>query len=126
MRRADFEWIVPAGHPAFAGHFPASPIVPGVVLLDRALLFAEAFLGRSAITWQIAEAKFHRPVGPGEKLAYHLHERVHAGADTRSNSNAKTYEQAYKKAPAGAGAVIAFSIRAGRHEVAAGRLQATP
>ncbi|SBT07783.1 conserved hypothetical protein [Candidatus Accumulibacter aalborgensis] len=112
MRRADFEWIVPAGHPAFAGHFPGSPIVPGVVLLDRVLLFAEAFSGKSAITWQIAEAKFYRPVGPGEKLAYHLHERVHA--------------RAYDKAPAGAGAVIAFSIRANAHEVAAGRLQATP
>lgn len=100
MRRADFEWIIPAGHPAFAGHFPGRPIVPGVVLLDRALFFAEAFLGRAATAWHIAQAKFFSPVGPGEKLVYRLQERVHERA----------------------GEFVVFSVRAGEREVAAGSL----
>jgi len=97
MRRADFEWRVPADHPAFAGHFPGRPIVPGVVLLDRALLCAEAFLGTPAIVWQIAHSKFFSPVGPGETLVFQLQ--------------------------AAAGGSIAFSIRSGGREVAAGSLK---
>ena len=62
------EWIVPADHPAFAGHFPGRPIVPGVVLLDQSLLRAGALPeGRR---WCIAQAKFLRPVGPGEMLRW--------------------------------------------------------
>ena len=97
MRRADFEWRVPADHPAFAGHFPGRPIVPGVVLLDRALLCAEAFLGTPAIVWQIAHSKFFSPVGPGETLVFRLQEQP----DT----------------------ALTFSIRAGEREVASGRLR---
>lgn len=100
MRRADYIWTVPASHPAFVGHFPSRPIVPGVVLLDQALLFAEAWLGRSAIAWQVAQAKFLSPIGPGETLAYRLQEVP--------------------------GEAIAFSIRAGEREVAAGQLRLSP
>lgn len=60
------EWIVPLDHPAFAGHFPGRPIVPGVVLLDQVLLLAEQTHG--AALWTIAQAKFLRTVGPGECL----------------------------------------------------------
>jgi 3-hydroxyacyl-[acyl-carrier-protein] dehydratase len=61
-----------ADHPAFAGHFPGQPIVPGVVLLDRAILFAEQLLGRPALDWQVGNAKFFSPVGPGEMLIFAL------------------------------------------------------
>ena len=58
MTDAEYGWTVPADHPAFAGHFPGRPIVPGVVLLDRAILFAEAMLGASGLNWQVGNAKF--------------------------------------------------------------------
>lgn len=66
------EWTVPVDHPAFAGHFPGRPIVPGVVLLDYALLLAGQ--GLQAARWSIAQAKFLWPVGPGEALVFTLTE----------------------------------------------------
>ena len=69
---AEFHWAAPADHPAFAGHFPGNPIVPGVVLLDQAVLFAEKLLGKSGLNWQVGNAKFFSPVGPGEMLVFAL------------------------------------------------------
>ena len=66
-------WTVPADHPAFAGHFPGRPIVPGVVLLDHAILLAEALHGCvPAGGWRVNQAKFLSPVGPGETLSFEL------------------------------------------------------
>jgi 3-hydroxymyristoyl/3-hydroxydecanoyl-(acyl carrier protein) dehydratase len=76
MADAEFHWIVPADHPAFAGHFPGRPIVPGVVLLDRAILFTEAMLGESGQNWQIGNAKFFSPVGPEEALTFSLNAKA--------------------------------------------------
>lgn len=96
MANADVTWTVPADHPAFAGHFPGRPIVPGVVLLDQAILFAEQALGHPAICWQVGNAKFFSPVGPGEILVFSLQERSNGG--------------------------IAFTVRAGGRDIASGSL----
>lgn len=76
MADAEFVWVVAVDHPVFAGHFPGQPIVPGVVLLDRAILFAEALLGQSLASWQVGNAKFLSPVLPGEVLTYLLQTRA--------------------------------------------------
>ena len=55
-----------ADHPAFAGHFPGSPIVPGVLLLDAAIHALETTAGAGVAG--VASAKFLLPVGPGEAL----------------------------------------------------------
>ncbi len=60
-------WTVPDDLPAFAGHFPGRPIVPGVVLLDR-LLQAVASAGETVAG--IGSAKFLSPVGPGATLEF--------------------------------------------------------
>jgi len=59
---------VAADHPAYAGHFPGHPILPGVVLLDEALHALAALLGLEAASGQIKSAKFLSPVSPGEAL----------------------------------------------------------
>ena len=74
-------------HPAFAGHFPSRPIVPGVVLLDESLR-AIGVARSLAAPARIASAKFLSMVGPGEALRVEFdaaaddqafHVRVHAG-----------------------------------------------
>jgi 3-hydroxymyristoyl/3-hydroxydecanoyl-(acyl carrier protein) dehydratase len=60
-------WQVPLDHPAFAGHFPGRPIVPGVLLLAELLeLLRQA--GEPLVGLQVASAKFLEPVGPGADL----------------------------------------------------------
>jgi 3-hydroxyacyl-[acyl-carrier-protein] dehydratase len=55
-------------HPAFAGHFPGHPIVPGALLLDEALLCLARAEGLDVAQVDVAVAKFQRPVRPGEGL----------------------------------------------------------
>jgi 3-hydroxymyristoyl/3-hydroxydecanoyl-(acyl carrier protein) dehydratase len=61
-------WTVPTDHPAFAGHFPARPIVPGVVLLDRVMQVVAATHGEQVVG--VGSAKFLSPVGPGATLEF--------------------------------------------------------
>ncbi|MCP5267958.1 MAG: hypothetical protein H6943_02850 [Zoogloeaceae bacterium] len=100
----EFTWTVPADHPALPGHFPGNPIVPGVLLLDRALIFAEQFGNASAGNpnrrWQVDSAKFLHPAGPGETLIFTLQQRPGGG--------------------------LSFSARSSTHDVASGRLTPMP
>ncbi|MFC5303229.1 3-hydroxyacyl-ACP dehydratase FabZ family protein [Azospira restricta] len=65
-------WTVPPDHPAFAGHFPGRPILPGVVVLDRALALAAAQFALDPAALRLTSAKFLSPVAPGETLAFSL------------------------------------------------------
>jgi len=60
--------VVAADHPAYAGHFPGRPILPGVVLLDEALIALAAVQGMATASGEIKSAKFLSPVQPGENL----------------------------------------------------------
>jgi 3-hydroxyacyl-[acyl-carrier-protein] dehydratase len=86
MPGVEYTWKAPADHPALAGHFPGRPIMPGVVLLDQAILFAERLLGYQVAAWQIGSAKFFSPVAPGELLVFALNigERGVIAIDVRS------------------------------------------
>ena len=93
---AEFLWRVPINHPAFAGHFPGKPIVPGVVLLDRAVWQAQAYFGVPVGGLQIAQAKFLSPCGPGDELLF-----------------------TFKRSPNGA---MAFTVHCGERGIATGSL----
>lgn len=62
--------LIPIGtdHPAYPGHFPGQPILPGVVLLDAMIhgLSVQHHLNPDRI--QIKSAKFLSPVTPGEAI----------------------------------------------------------
>ena len=59
---------VPKDHPAFAGHFPKFPVLPGAVLLDAALQVIQRERGIDLTQWQIASVKFLGVVRPGDAL----------------------------------------------------------
>lgn len=71
------ERVVCASHPAFAGHFPGVPILPGVALLSEVMeaLIALAMVSASARGhWE--GVKFLAPVGPGALLCIMLRRRT--------------------------------------------------
>lgn len=88
-------WTVPEDHPAFAGHFPGTPILPGVVLLD-AVLQAIAASGIALDACEIGAVKFLSPAGPGDELE--IRHRPSAGG------------------------AIAFEVMAGGRRIASGSL----
>lgn len=67
---------IPTDHPAFAGHFPGTPIVPGVVLLDEVIHAVAADTGFSAKAWQVSSVKFLSPLKPGEAVVIELKQLV--------------------------------------------------
>ncbi|HEX5803114.1 MAG TPA: hypothetical protein VFY24_08820 [Azospira sp.] len=90
------QWTVPPDHPAFAGHFPGRPILPGVVLLDRALQLAAAEFALDPAALRLASGKFLSPVAPGETLSFALQQTARGS--------------------------IEFDVRSGDRPVAAGTL----
>jgi 3-hydroxyacyl-[acyl-carrier-protein] dehydratase len=66
---------VAADHPAFAGHFPGQPLLPGVSLLAEVLeaVLADPLLAAAVGSMpRIASAKFLAPVRPGAHLVLRL------------------------------------------------------
>jgi 3-hydroxyacyl-[acyl-carrier-protein] dehydratase len=72
---------VTANEPHFQGHFPDQPIMPGVLILEGLAQTAGAISIRSFNTdmpkfvylMTIDEARFRKPVVPGDVLEYHVH-----------------------------------------------------
>lgn len=68
--------------PHFAGHFPGTPVMPGVLIIESmaqtAALFVVHTLGREAegklvYFMTIDGARFRKPVVPGDTMSIHVH-----------------------------------------------------
>lgn len=59
---------IPNDHPAFHGHFPGTPITPGVVLLDLAMLAIAQDRQVAPQPYKIRSLKFLSAVLPGTYL----------------------------------------------------------
>jgi 3-hydroxyacyl-[acyl-carrier-protein] dehydratase len=62
------ELHIAADHPAFPGHFPNFPVLPGAALLDEALREIARARGIELTQWRVASAKFLQIVRPGSTL----------------------------------------------------------
>src|SRR5215210_3211499 len=72
---------VSINEPFFQGHFPAHPVMPGVLIIEcmaqtSAVLVVETLgpeaRGKLVYFMSIEGAKFRRPVGPGDQLRIHV------------------------------------------------------
>jgi 3-hydroxyacyl-[acyl-carrier-protein] dehydratase len=61
---------VTVNDPHLQGHFPGNPLMPGVLLVEAMAQTAGLLLseGSSALLAQIREARFRRPVVPGDQV----------------------------------------------------------
>ncbi len=69
---AEVEIDLPADHPAFAGHFPERPILPGVVQLDWAVRLASLAFDLSPQPACQVQVKFVQLVTPNQTLILRL------------------------------------------------------
>ena len=76
--QADASFDIAADHPAFAGHFPGHPVLPGVAVLSlvlQALAARPALSARVGDAPRIDNAKFLHAVTPGSTLRVALREQ---------------------------------------------------
>jgi 3-hydroxyacyl-[acyl-carrier-protein] dehydratase len=72
---------VTVNEPFFPGHFPSRPIMPGVLIIESmaqtaAVLVVETLgpnsEGKLVYFMSVEEARFRKPVGPGDQLKIHV------------------------------------------------------
>ena len=78
---------VTANEPHFQGHFPSRPVMPGVLIIEGmaqtagAICTMAAGTGTPALVYfmTIDNAKFRKPVIPGDQLEYHVEQTKKRG-----------------------------------------------
>lgn len=77
---------VTANEPHFTGHFPENPIMPGVLIIEGMAQTAGAICAKAAgggknlvYFMTIDNAKFRKPVVPGDRLEYHVNKTKQRG-----------------------------------------------
>jgi 3-hydroxymyristoyl/3-hydroxydecanoyl-(acyl carrier protein) dehydratase len=71
----EISMMIAADHPAFAGHFPGAPVLPGAWLLALVLQAATEhppLARRLGGTPCIEQVKFLAPLGPGQRIVLRL------------------------------------------------------
>ena len=79
--------MVSINEPFFQGHFPRMPVMPGVLIESMAQTAAvlvvstlgAASEGKLVYFMSVENAKFRKPVAPGEKLEIHVRKDRHRG-----------------------------------------------
>ena len=52
----------------FDGHFPGQPVLPGVCMLQAAVVTLEDWLGQGVEVFEVRKARFLSPISPGQPL----------------------------------------------------------
>ena len=91
------ELVFDAAAPYFQGHFPSTPILPGVAQLGFAERFAEAVAGRAMTLKGVRKMKFMRVIVPGESVSVSV---------VRKDESEFTYEYRKEEGPCSSGVLL--------------------
>ncbi|MDE1993623.1 MAG: 3-hydroxyacyl-ACP dehydratase FabZ [Rhizobiaceae bacterium] len=87
---------VTANEPQFTGHFPGSPIMPGVLLIEGMAQTAGAICARKdgiggnlVYFMTIDNARFRKPVVPGDRVEFHVAKLKQRGTIWKFHCDAK-------------------------------------
>ena len=92
---------VTVNEPCFQGHFPGKPIFPGVLIIEAmaqtsaALVIAtlgEASEGKLVYFMSVENARFRKPVTPGDQLNIYVSRHTRRGNVWKFNSQAKVVD----------------------------------
>jgi 3-hydroxyacyl-[acyl-carrier-protein] dehydratase len=92
---------VTVNEPCFQGHFPGKAIFPGVLIIEAmaqtsaALVIAtlgEASEGKLVYFMSVENARFRKPVTPGDQLNIHISRHARRGNVWKFNSQAKVVD----------------------------------
>ncbi|MTI09111.1 3-hydroxyacyl-ACP dehydratase FabZ [Curvivirga aplysinae] len=107
-----YEWAigvkgVTASEPHFQGHFPQKPIMPGVLIVEAMAQTAGVMVvsslgkeseGKLVYFMSIDEAKFRRPVVPGDLLKLHVSKKQQRGPVWKFEAKATVDDQVVAEA----------------------------
>ena len=69
----DASLVFGPGFPAFEGHFPGNPILPGIIQLASVRVLASMFLRRSLVSSSLSNIKFRDMIRPGQEVRVRLY-----------------------------------------------------
>ncbi|WP_047454711.1 3-hydroxyacyl-ACP dehydratase FabZ [Rhizobium rhizogenes] len=100
---------VTANEPQFTGHFPGSPIMPGVLLIEGMAQTAGAICARKdgiggnlVYFMTIDNARFRKPVVPGDRVEFHVVKQKQRGTIWKFHCDAKVDGSVVAEADIGA------------------------
>jgi 3-hydroxyacyl-[acyl-carrier-protein] dehydratase len=71
-----FTFFIDKNFPAFEGHFPGAPLLPGIVQIEIALFCVKQILNKDASVSEIKKAKFIKPILPDTEIHISINENA--------------------------------------------------
>lgn len=91
----------------FQGHFPGAPIMPGVLILEALaqtggiLIYEKGYTDKIALFLSLYNAKFRRPVKPGDVLMLYCEGTIFSSKGGRVKAQAKVEDKVAVEAEIG-------------------------